>query len=902
MSNLLLIHSDTTNGDVAFEDSSGNGVVLTPVGNVQHSTAQSVLGQSSSIYFDGSGDYLSGTLPSAIGPSDFTIDFWFRRFGDVGASAQNIFITGTAGAGAFAVYSDTSGEGRDLNFFAAGADRLTSAPLTIGVWVHCAVVRSSGVTKLYINGIDAGGSYTDANNYSVTSFTVGYTSSTIYGYLSELRITNTAEYTSNFIPPTRHYNAALTTYYDTIVRDRPVNYWRLGEASGDAIDEVGQHDLTWAGTPVYGETGPLVGDSNTAMTLDGATEWANKNVADYRGSDTQGSIEYWINTTTTVTGAAFATCAKDVDGSLVAFEVRPTGTISYTHFDFDTDSQWDGVESTTTVNDGNWHHCVVTSDGSTVRIYIDGVEETLNILGGTNDGKWFGDDSNLRDNLTIGLRNRLNPISPFEGSLAEVAVYNYPLTPEQIKSHYLAGQAQFYAARLTIDDPVNWWRLDELCPLIPNDDFNIWNDQSSWNYDTTVGYYRSSTNDINQTFSVLNGVDLSHISKISANFTSYYNTPSGCLSANYFTITLDDLTTKNLGTSDSWTVSSNGQNVFRGDLSDLTNYVGNIINQTYTYTVPEGRYITSIVIRSSYLVGYPEGVRGVKDIKLEARATDKIGEHHLTWYGTPVYGDPGPIAHGDSYAMTLDGATEYATKQGITNYRSTDSSGAIEVWFKTTSTASGYLCGSGGVSDKQVMGIYQNNGVIGAWVRNTSYNHITTNTTGWNDGAWHHLILVSTGSTYQFYVDGVLEAHTNVALQIADGTWFGGISNRDEWTIGGVQAPGIQQMFGGLLSDIAVYNYPLTPDEVKAHYNIGVWTELPYSVFGIVYDDTASPCSRTVRLYNRNTGELISQTISDPTTGEYTFALSTQDELQRIVLDDESGTFYNDLIDRVIPG
>jgi hypothetical protein len=205
MTELLLIHSNDTNSITTFTDSSGNGIALTANGNVQHSTAQSVLGQSSSIYFDGSGDYLSGTLPSAIGTGDFTIDFWFRRAGDVGATAQNIFIFGTAGAGTFAVYSDASGGGRDLKFFAAGADRLTSAPLTIGVWVHCAVVRSSGVTKLYINGIDAGGSYTYANNYSVTSFKVGYTASTIFGYLSELRINNTAEWTANFTPPTAPY-------------------------------------------------------------------------------------------------------------------------------------------------------------------------------------------------------------------------------------------------------------------------------------------------------------------------------------------------------------------------------------------------------------------------------------------------------------------------------------------------------------------------------------------------------------------------------------------------------------------------------------------------------------------------------------------------------------------------
>jgi hypothetical protein len=169
------------------------------------------------------------------------------------------------------------------------------------------------------------------------------------------------------------------------------------------------------------------------------------------------------------------------------------------------------------------------------------------------------------------------------------------------------------------------------------------------------------------------------------------------------------------------------------------------------------------------------------------------------------------------------------------------------------------------------------------------------------NGEWHHLVYVSDGTSYRIYVDGVAESLT-VSSGGNFGDWFADTSVRDNLTVGARTTTSTLYYTNGSLSDIAVYNYPLTPDEVKAHYNIGVWSELPYSVYGIVYDDTASPCSRIVRLYNRNTGELISQTISDPTTGEYTFALSTQDELQRIVLDDESGTFYNDLIDRVIPG
>lgn len=74
-----------------------------------------------------------------------------------------------------------------------------------------------------------------------------------------------------------------------------------------------------------------------------------------------------------------------------------------------------------------------------------------------------------------------------------------------------------------------------------------------------------------------------------------------------------------------------------------------------------------------------------------------------------------------------------------------------------------------------------------------------------------------------------------------------------------------------------------------------------YSVDGVILDDTGSPCARTVRLIDRATGALIGSVTSDAGTGAYSIGTDTLDEVQRIVLDDLSGTLYNDLIDRVIP-
>ena len=76
---VLLIHSDTTNGDATFTDSSSSWEThsFTRYGWITHSTWAKYFGNSS-IYFDGSDDYL--TTPNSsdwdFWDWDFTVDFW----------------------------------------------------------------------------------------------------------------------------------------------------------------------------------------------------------------------------------------------------------------------------------------------------------------------------------------------------------------------------------------------------------------------------------------------------------------------------------------------------------------------------------------------------------------------------------------------------------------------------------------------------------------------------------------------------------------------------------------------------------------------------------------------------------------------------------------------------------
>lgn len=80
----------------------------------------------------------------------------------------------------------------------------------------------------------------------------------------------------------------------------------------------------------------------------------------------------------------------------------------------------------------------------------------------------------------------------------------------------------------------------------------------------------------------------------------------------------------------------------------------------------------------------------------------------------------------------------------------------------------------------------------------------------------------------------------------------------------------------------------------------GFGTMVTYPISGNVKDASGANTARTVRFYRRSDGMFIGSTTSDPTTGNYSFQSFYDGEMQRIVLDDDAGTLYNDLIDRVL--
>ena len=190
-----------------LQDKSLDTKAITVNGNAQVSTTQSKW-NGSSLYFDGTGDYL--TIPTSsdfsFGTGDFTIEFWAHL--TLLSSTRILVDFRSSGSSQLAPTIFTSGT--QLRFFNSGSNQITGGTLSTSVWYHVAVSRQGTNTRMFLDGVQTGSTYSDSSDYPSRPVAVGgypYASGfDSKGYIQDLRITKgVARYTANFTPPTQPF-------------------------------------------------------------------------------------------------------------------------------------------------------------------------------------------------------------------------------------------------------------------------------------------------------------------------------------------------------------------------------------------------------------------------------------------------------------------------------------------------------------------------------------------------------------------------------------------------------------------------------------------------------------------------------------------------------------------------
>jgi hypothetical protein len=222
---------------------------------------------------------------------------------------------------------------------------------------------------------------------------------------------------------------APSRYAIAVLADAPILYLRLGETNGaPARDEVTGATFTY---PVsggkFGSPGALVGDPNTAITLDGNFKLQLSVPADFEGN-VPFTVEAWVSPSAANTGIGFLIDNENWD--------QRRGWMLHAGKDAIGFERWlDGGSSSIGTQpvaiDGTWHHIVMSSDGTVQRLYVDAVLR--------NSGPASVPLAKIGIPWTIGGQNCSCSSTFYAGGLDEVALYGKALTEERILAHSAAG-------------------------------------------------------------------------------------------------------------------------------------------------------------------------------------------------------------------------------------------------------------------------------------------------------------------------------------------------------------------------------------------------------------------------------------------------------------------------------
>ncbi|KQX34687.1 LamG domain-containing protein [Variovorax sp. Root434] len=220
---LVLIHFDGANGASSATDVKGRAVTFR-AGAVLSTSSPKFGSAALSLGGTGRGDGLGPTQDGvqvaggdslAFGASDFTLEGWvYRSITPISfAVLWDFRPIGTNGLYP-TLYVNASNR-LALNVNGADVIAQSSGSVPLNTWAHVALSRASGVTRLFLDGVQVGSNYVDANSYlAAPTITIGASGYDLVnggwgGKLDEFRFSRGGLYGANFTPPAEPFGGGI---------------------------------------------------------------------------------------------------------------------------------------------------------------------------------------------------------------------------------------------------------------------------------------------------------------------------------------------------------------------------------------------------------------------------------------------------------------------------------------------------------------------------------------------------------------------------------------------------------------------------------------------------------------------------------------------------------------------
>jgi len=789
---LLTLQNNQPVNNSTFLDNSTNNFLVTRAGNATQGTF-SPYGGNWSNYFDGNGDYLTlNGSPGTTLTGNFTLEAWVYVI-NFAASRAIICIGDVFGNPGVMFFIDTAGK---LGISYANSRPYTgSGSLTANTWNHVAFVRNSGVITGYINGVSQG-TLSTANTFSGTTSYIGlerYNGGAggviMFGYISNLRIVNsTAVYTGTFTPPTTPLtpitNTGLLTCADNRLIDDSINNFTItknGDVSVQRFSPFNPSSLT--PTSYSGYFGTANGNSLYLSAQSSGTGGVALS-GDY-------TIEMWLYPTGASGSGYSMLVATNTTGGFFQFYYNSSGNIGYY-----TPAFGQPTTSSAPLTFNTWQHIALVRSSNVVKVYVNGVEKAFsstitdsstvyaNYIGGLGTVyNTFGYISNLRvNNTAIYTTTFTPPTSPLTAisgtqlltlqsdTIIDNSTNKYTInvvgspqptiqnpfgytstTTNGYTPSTIGGSGYFDGSGDYLTGPTSNASL-----LMGTGDFTI----EYWAYKTTstsvatVVSFGSGGGNLrhfidNVTPTVWDGASqLGGGNTINLNSWNHIVVQRSGTTLRFYTNGISSATITNSSNFNAGTISIGG-----GDANAITGYISDlrIVKGRALYTsnfVPPSAPLTAVqntVLLNNmtsagiYDAAMMNNLETVGDAKLST-AVSKFGGSSMSFDGSGDYLSANPIGAGD--LGTGDFTIEYwMNASAVGSY--SGPAGTQEV--AGFATAGMWRC---------LNRFNSSNGIYFAYTTGSTFVDITFTATNYNDGTWHHVAYVKSGTSLKAYVDG----------------------------------------------------------------------------------------------------------------------------------------------------
>jgi hypothetical protein len=357
-----------------FVDNSASPLTITVNGTPQVSpaipfTLPTTVATYGSGYFDGTGDYLTqltATTALNLSSGDWSISFWVYKTATANGSIVNLYNSAGNTSG-LSIWIGSGGVKVD-NGVSGGVQAGT---VVVNAWSYIEVIRSSGTTTIYVNGVSAGTTTQTPNASQFGSFGSAADGTLPHqGYITDLRIVKGTALSSSV--PTSPVTAVTNTSLLT------TQYNGGGNNSGFKDSSQFNFPITRNGNTTQGTFTPY--GSNWSNYFNGTDAyWKQASSTNYTFGTNDFTIECWINLNSTSTnmrrifGIGYGANGGSHGGT---WDFRYQGTeasgqISLGRYDGSTDTLFTTSGATITVN--TWTHVAVSRTGGNLRIFVDGV-------------------------------------------------------------------------------------------------------------------------------------------------------------------------------------------------------------------------------------------------------------------------------------------------------------------------------------------------------------------------------------------------------------------------------------------------------------------------------------------------------------------------------------------------